>query len=694
MLVSDFANLGGWVDDQKEVESTMNDLPFPVFQDIWGPIKGSGKNKVQLLHNIVEKVAGYFPNRHQVIGDCQNPSARVRMADGSEKMIKDVKVGDYVISAYGNIKRVISILKKPYSGNMIKIKVNGWRDSIESTPDHLYLTIPDLTKIDHLEWKKIEELSTEDFVLISKLPNLKKDLVYDLNDFYDHCITDDMDFHSLRIIPVDLGKIRVKNGKTSNVCNRFITLNEKLAWLLGIYAAEGGCDGNYGDIHRITFNLGSHETSIAEKIRSYIIDVFDFEPQILKIKSKPSCLFVRINNKLIAKLFKYLCSGNVYNKKFNKDILLLDEPLKIELLRGWLDGDGHMYKRSLNFTGVSSSFDLVRDLYCIANSCGLGCKIRYRKAYKQSKESFSLNFNRKSSAVLNTYTKSNDRSSINSSRYLSTKYGMAARIISKDIVNPESEYVYCIGVEEDHSFICNGYGIHNCVSMMGAYQVDVTKCVDIFIKKDLEEWINETSTEDLYWGSRVLIGKGRLGNQDGSIGAWLSQYVNQYGALPRGNYGEIDTTIYSGQKARSWGRPNTTLPKSFVDKIKQHPIEVTSRVDTYEQVVDLIYNGYPVGVCSNQGFHNVRDSEGFASPKGTWMHAMTIIAVDDSYRRKGCLIQNSWGKWNSGPKRHNQPDGSFWVDADVINRMLAQRDSWAYGSYVGFQPQKLNTRII
>jgi hypothetical protein len=55
-------------------------------------------------------------------------------------------------------------------------------------------------------------------------------------------------------------------------------------------------------------------------------------------------------------------------------------------------------------------------------------------------------------------------------------------------------------------------------------------------------------------------------------------------------------------------------------------------------------------------------------------------------------VVNSWGpNWVSGPKRHNQPDGSFWCDADTLERyILSANDSWAYSNFNGFPPQKLN----
>lgn len=235
----------------------------------------------------------------------------------------------------------------------------------------------------------------------------------------------------------------------------------------------------------------------------------------------------------------------------------------------------------------------------------------------------------------------------------------------------------------------------DCVSQGIAYAVDAIKCVDIHINKEFEMWVAETSTEDIYSGSRNIIGKGRLGNGGGSLGVWAAEYVNKYGALARGKYGNIDLSKYDVSKVRSWARPGFILPDDILNAAKQHPILTISQVNSYEEVRDLIVNGYAVTIASNQGFSSRRDSEGFARPEGSWAHQMAILGVDDEYKRRGCCVQNSWGVWNSGPKRHNQPDGSFWVDAEELERrVLKTGDCWAISGYEGFKPQKINTRII
>jgi len=238
------------------------------------------------------------------------------------------------------------------------------------------------------------------------------------------------------------------------------------------------------------------------------------------------------------------------------------------------------------------------------------------------------------------------------------------------------------------------FPIHNqtigdCVSHGWSLCIDVLKATEI-VAGEAESFNAETATEAIYALSRVEIGGGRLGNEDGSLGAWAADAVKKYGTLARIKYGNYDLTTYDGQRAKAWGGARKGLPDELEPIAKEHPVTTVSLVTTYEQARDAIANGYPVPVCSMQGFAETRDADGFAAPKGTWPHCMAFIAVDDAYKRPGLLCMNSWGPdWIRGPKRNDQPDGSFWVDADVVNRMLAQRDSFAISGFQGYPARKL-----
>jgi hypothetical protein len=74
---------------------------------------------------------------------------------------------------------------------------------------------------------------------------------------------------------------------------------------------------------------------------------------------------------------------------------------------------------------------------------------------------------------------------------------------------------------------------------------------------------------------------------------------------------------------------------------------------------------------------------------------MLFCAVDDEYKRPGLLTVNSWDKtWVTGPRRHDQPEGSFWTDADDVDIMLREGDSFAISGYLGYPAQELEYMLI
>jgi len=238
--------------------------------------------------------------------------------------------------------------------------------------------------------------------------------------------------------------------------------------------------------------------------------------------------------------------------------------------------------------------------------------------------------------------------------------------------------------------------IGDCVSQAGSGCVESLAGIEIVLLGENEEHHGEIATELGYGGSRIEIGRGAL-RGDGSIGAWHAKFLQQYGAIFRGKF-EVngrtyDFSTYSGPKARELGSRGVGVPDDLEPLLRKHQVRTVSLVQSYEEVRDAIHNGYPVSLCSNRGFDDRRgrDSEGFARPSGTWNHAMYADAVDDAHGRPGCLVRNSWSRNHMAgtPKRHDQPDGSFWVDADVIDYMARQNDSFAHSGYNGYPGQEL-----
>lgn len=231
-------------------------------------------------------------------------------------------------------------------------------------------------------------------------------------------------------------------------------------------------------------------------------------------------------------------------------------------------------------------------------------------------------------------------------------------------------------------------GIGDCVAFAEMVAKLLTLAGDILVRSENEQF-KFPATEWSYGAARRLVGRGRLGNSDGCVGSWIVEASFQHGTLWREKYGEHDLSTYSGQRAKSWGYKS--LPLELEQTADQWQLsERGIQAKSYEDVRDAVANLYGVFICSQVGFGDKRDSEGFLKPKGTWSHGMGVIASDDNSRRPGSCLYNQWPKsWVSGPTRLGQPQPSFWVDAEVIDRMCRAGDTWIIPGINGIQKQPI-----
>lgn len=224
----------------------------------------------------------------------------------------------------------------------------------------------------------------------------------------------------------------------------------------------------------------------------------------------------------------------------------------------------------------------------------------------------------------------------------------------------------------------------DCVSHAVRGGADVARANDPDLHST-EDWIDRTATEPLY-GAR---GHGGQGASCSRIVEWAHKTG---GLMLRKRYEELglDLTQYEANIGIRWG--SRGVPESVTSTAKKHQIGTISLVTSWEQARDAIANGYGLVCCSNVGFATMkRDSEGMIRPSGTWNHAMQWHAADDT-RPGACrfCVQNSWG-WNAhtGPKVHDQPEGSFWIDQNTAQRMISQGGTYAVSNVAGFPKRTL-----
>jgi hypothetical protein len=225
--------------------------------------------------------------------------------------------------------------------------------------------------------------------------------------------------------------------------------------------------------------------------------------------------------------------------------------------------------------------------------------------------------------------------------------------------------------------------VGDCVSHGTRNACDISRAVEIDIKREKEAWIIRGATEAIY-GARGHGG-------EGMSCARAAEFVSRVGGIVlRKNYpGIADFSKYNGRLGAGWG--SRGLPDKVIDLGDNHQIKTVSLIRTVEEARDALANGYGLAVCSSYGFNSKRDSKGFARVSGSWAHCMAWIACDDTNGEPAFLVQNSWGKWNDGghPAWGPIPDGSFLIHADIAEGMLKQNGSYAFSEFNGFPPQKL-----
>lgn len=253
-------------------------------------------------------------------------------------------------------------------------------------------------------------------------------------------------------------------------------------------------------------------------------------------------------------------------------------------------------------------------------------------------------------------------------------YQVVRKVLGKDTLN----YAQQIGD-------CTSFGAKNAV--------EYVQCCEILGGQRDE--FSPVFPPYFYGASRVLIGHGQMGNEDGSSGAWTAAAAQKYGVL---SSEEPDVPSYSGSVARQWGA--TGPPDQFVSLAQPHPVQSTARVQTWDDVVAALVNGYPLTVASNQGFQMEAAPDGFHHPGSQpWPHQMCVIGVDETYEIPYVVILNSWGdvhgQLTDFQTGENLPVGVLRVKRDVFEpNMLDAGEVYAYSQFIGFPEQNLDESLF
>ena len=252
---------------------------------------------------------------------CLKPETLVRTATGLKK-IKDIRVGDRVLTAVGRLRPVLKTIQSKRKGKIYAIKVQGFYDTIYITGEH-----PVLTKDG---WKNASELTTNDFVISAQ-----------------------------------------QKGDNS------FSVGVNRPCIYGWYLAEGSI-GVHG--RQVTFSLSTKEKG---NIKSLIqaLESEGFSYTVRSMRNEPSCTNIKVNSKSLADELIHLF-GRAKNKHINEVIFDMPEVERKILLDSYLLGDGHKEKNCINASSVC--LNLSDGIARIAESLGYSVTKRYYRTRKNS----------------------------------------------------------------------------------------------------------------------------------------------------------------------------------------------------------------------------------------------------------------------------------------------------------------------
>jgi hypothetical protein len=224
------------------------------------------------------------------------------------------------------------------------------------------------------------------------------------------------------------------------------------------------------------FNLSAKEESLATEIISLIKGIFGVKATTRLVNKNKTGRVVEVNNVNVVKVFKKIAPGLADSKRVPALFMISDEQVKMGLVSGWLDGDGHKKiisvagKPAVHISGVTISHDLARDMMVLCLSSGMASAGHMRPAYQNHKLAYTVGVSGKQALKVFPELKCqavNKGINLYNTDINRTDFGYARRIKSIDVNEVVDLPVYDFEVEEDHSFLAKDIAVHNCVANRG-----------------------------------------------------------------------------------------------------------------------------------------------------------------------------------------------------------------------------------
>lgn len=163
------------------------------------------------------------------------------------------------------------------------------------------------------------------------------------------------------------GRVRFLGEKGDGV-PEWLALTPDLAWLLGIFCAEGAISTHPSrpNSAHLSFCFGPHEQDLIARTARLLTEIFQARPLIV---SRRTTTTVELARTSVARLFEALCGRGAHHKQVPPPVLNAPLAVMRAFLEGYLAGDGH--RTATHAVGLTVSERLALGLFELGLHLGM-----------------------------------------------------------------------------------------------------------------------------------------------------------------------------------------------------------------------------------------------------------------------------------------------------------------------------------
>ena len=418
----------------------------------------------------------------QQLSSCFTENTLVHTLQGV-KMIKDVAIGDQVVTHTGSVRPVVQLHKNLLGDRpLFNIKLLG-TPTITVTGNHRLWSISDEKEKWGMSagWNDVEYLRVGDWVAI---PNKKggETYVLDVKPLLDEYASDGNNV-SYRYDYSEPGRVTsyaswtkhfadsrtVNSEKKGDSFNRYWVFDEDMMELMGIWYGDGCVvHGKKSDGTPCPRSINIVSFHNNHMLIDFVIAMFYEKLGVKHVTvshDKNGMVSMAVNHHTIAHLFKAIFRSGFAGKRLPAFFQTLPKASIVSFLAGLVSSDGCVNSIG-SITVCLTNPPLVQDIFHMARSVGIPITmtLMHKKDCKATGR-MSIPSHVVDGKIKKVYA--DNRIELHESQ---KTWGQVRvidgvsfmRINAKDHAQERPEYVYTMGVEEDHSYSVGGIIAENC----------------------------------------------------------------------------------------------------------------------------------------------------------------------------------------------------------------------------------------